>query len=259
MDAVSSHRPGQVPGGPWRAVMPRHADGTPVAVDLFTPSAETGAPGPHPAGTGLEATAAGAALPGALGAAIQVVLLGPPGSGKSTQGRMLAQRLGIPHISTGELIREEVASGSELGRRLEPIIARGDMVADADIEALLRRRLTRPDTGAGFILDGFPRTRQQIPLLEKLRQDLDTDNLRAVGLEIPDQEVFERLGKRGRADDTPEVIRHRLQIYRQESGPVIDYFKAQGEYYQVDGLGTPEEVAARFEEVLRAPAPRQAV
>lgn len=240
--------------GPWRAMMPRGTDGAPIR-DTWVPStpvAETPArvaPLPFP-GPELAAGAVAAAAPGAVAAALRFVLLGPPGSGKSTQGEILAREQGLPHVSVGDLVRQEVASGTELGQKLAVETRGGNLASPQLIGRLVRERLTRDDASKGFVLDGYPRQLSQIPPFEQMRRELGWEQVRVIGLDVPEQEVVQRLGGRGRADDTPEVIRHRMQIYRHESAPVQEYYRARGEYVAVDGTGTIDEVAGRIREAL---------
>lgn len=203
----------------------------------------------------LASDAAAGAVPGPVGAALRFVLLGPPGSGKSTQGQILGQEKGIPHISVGDLIRQEVASGSELGQRLEEETRGGKLAPPSLIRDLVQGRLEREDAARGFILDGYPRQGEQLAEFEEMRQELGWGGVLVLGLEIPEEEVTRRLAGRGRADDTPEVIRNRMEIYRQETEPVMEYFRKQGEYLAIDGTGTIEEVSERIRTTLEERTP----
>jgi len=243
--------------GPWRAMMPMNAEGTrltdrfessPQATDTpryFQPTL----PG-MPTASLVSSSAAAGAIPGVVGATLRFVLLGPPGSGKSTQGQILSQDKGIPHVSVGDLIRQEVASGSELGQRLEEETRGGKLAPPALVRDLIQDRLEREDAAQGFILDGYPRQDEQLAEFEEMRQEMGWGNVLVLGLEVPEEEVTRRLAGRGRADDTPEVIRNRMEIYRQETEPVMDYFRSRGEYLGIDGNGTIEEVSQRLRDAL---------
>ena len=185
---------------------------------------------------------------------MRLVLLGPPGSGKGTQAARLKDYLQVPHISTGDLLRAEVAAGSPLGVQAKEVMARGDFVSDEILLGMLEDRLARPDAGNGFILDGYPRNLVQADalgaLLKKIGQPMDY----AVQLEVPTDLLVERIAGRaaaeGRADDTPEVVRNRLDKYTSQTAPVIDYYRQQGQLTVVDGVGSLDEVFSRLIEAL---------
>ena len=185
---------------------------------------------------------------------MRVVLLGPPGSGKGTQAARLKDYLQVPHISTGDLLRAEVAAGSPLGMQAKEVMARGDFVSDEILLGMLEDRLARPDTANGFILDGYPRNQVQADalgaLLKKIGQPMDY----AVQLEVPTDLLVDRIAGRaaaeGRADDTPEVVRNRLEKYTSQTAPVIDYYRQQGQLTLVNGVGSLDEVFSRMVEAL---------
>jgi adenylate kinase len=186
-----------------------------------------------------------------------LVLLGPPGSGKGTQAARLKEYLQVPHISTGDLLRAEVAAGTPLGVQAKEIMARGDFVSDEILLGMLEDRFARPDTANGFILDGYPRNLVQADalgvLLERIRQPMDF----AVQLEVPTDLLVERIAGRakaeGRDDDSPDVVRNRLDKYTSQTAPVIEYYRQHGQLTVVDGVGSLDEVFSRLIEAL-APA-----
>lgn len=245
---------------PWGAVCPHNEEGQPcIPEDQFLAASRSASPGrvavqpPLPQQGVLEAAAIGAAVPGPTAAPVQILIMGPPGSGKGTQGKLLAERYNVPHISTGDLLREEVESGSDRGKKIDAIIKNGDMVGSDLMYDMLLDRMTQDDCKAGFILDGFPRQFEQVPMFRALRREVGFDDFIVVGLEIPDEETHRRLALRGRKDDTPEVIAHRLEVYHNETEPVIQYFRKEGEYFGVDGIGTEEEVNQRLQQVIDTP------
>lgn len=181
---------------------------------------------------------------------MRLVLLGAPGSGKGTQAARLKERLGVPHISTGDLLRAEVAAGSPLGLQAREVMARGDLVSDDILLGMLEERLARDDVRNGFILDGYPRNLAQAAaldgLLERLAQPFDA----AVQLEVDNELLIERLAGRakaeGRADDNPDSVRKRLQVYDEQTAPVIAFYREHGQLTVVDGVGTLDEVFNRI-------------
>ena len=185
---------------------------------------------------------------------MRLVLLGPPGSGKGTQAARLKDYLQVPHISTGDLLRAEVAAGSPLGMQAKEVMARGDFVSDEILLGMLEDRFARPDTANGFILDGYPRNQVQADalgeLLKKIGQPMDY----AVQLEVPTDLLVERIAGRaaaeGRADDTPDVVRNRLDKYTSQTAPVIDYYRQHGQLTVVNGVGSLDEVFTRLVEAL---------
>jgi len=186
--------------------------------------------------------------------ALNVLLLGPQGAGKGTQAKRISAEYDIPHIASGEILRAEMEAGTELGRRVRDVYDRGDLVSDDLMIELIRTRLSQPDTEAGFILDGFPRTTVQAEALDEMFGDIGRSFSVVFALQIPDEVAFERLRKRaeieGRADDTDEAIRRRLENYHRETEPLIEYYRARGNLVPIHGDRTENEVLAEIQSAL---------
>lgn len=165
--------------------------------------------------------------------ASHVVLLGPPNSGKGTQARTLASRLEVPHVSTGDMLREACEAGTELGRRVQDILASGELVDDETMAELVEQRLSRKDAHHGFILDGYPRTARQARDLERILGGSSIDSV--VLLEVPESELVRRGLARGREDDSEEVIRKRIRVYREQTEPLIEHYGNIGTVERVRG------------------------
>ncbi|MCW5581099.1 MAG: adenylate kinase [Luteimonas sp.] len=185
---------------------------------------------------------------------MRLVLLGAPGSGKGTQAAKLKEHLRVPHISTGDLLRAEVAAGSPLGLQAKEVMARGDLVSDEILLGMLKDRFSRDDTRAGFILDGYPRNLTQAAALDELLASLGQKFDAAVQLTVDNEKIVERLAGRakaeGRADDNPESVRKRLQVYDEQTAPVIEFYRQHGQLTVVDGVGSLDEVFARIVEAI---------
>jgi adenylate kinase len=186
----------------------------------------------------------------------RLLLLGAPGAGKGTQALRLVERLGVPQISTGDMLREAVASGSELGRKLEATMDRGELVSDDIVVAVAKDRLSQDDARDGFVLDGFPRTVAQAESLDALLAGLGVQLERCVALVVDEDAVVERLIKRaeieGRSDDNEETIRNRMRVYREQTEPLLAYYRERGVLVEVDGMGTMDEVEKAVAEALDA-------
>jgi adenylate kinase len=175
---------------------------------------------------------------------MRLLFIGPPGAGKGTQAGKVAARLGIPHISTGDMFRDHVARGTELGKKVEAIMAAGDYVPDEVTVGMLSERMAQDDAVGGFILDGFPRTAAQVESLDRLLGENGLDKV--VVLEVGEGELADRLLSRGRADDTSETIRNRFQIYLDQTKPLLDIYGDRGLTVSVDGIGEVDEVTNRI-------------
>jgi adenylate kinase len=179
---------------------------------------------------------------------VRIVLLGPPGAGKGTQAQKLAEKLGIPHISTGDLFRDNISNATELGLQAKKYLDAGDLVPAALTNALVDDRLNAADAADGFILDGFPRSVEQAEALKDMLAARNTKLDAVVEFRVSEDELLDRLKSRGRADDTEEVILNRMKVYRDETAPLLDFY--QDELKTVDAVGSLDEVFARALRVL---------
>ena len=179
---------------------------------------------------------------------MRVVLLGPPGAGKGTQAEKLEEKLGIPQISTGDLFRRNIGEGTKLGLEAKRYLDAGDLVPSELTNQLVDDRLNDPDVAKGFILDGYPRSVEQAKALHEMLGRRGTDIDAVVEFRVSEDELFQRLKGRGRADDTDDVIRNRMKVYRDETAPLLEYYS--GELKTVDAVGSVDEVFARALQAL---------
>jgi len=220
-------------------------------------------------------------MSGAGGAGARLVLLGAPGVGKGTQAAEISRRTGLPHISTGDLLRAAIRDGSPLGRRVAAMVERGELVPDGLVGEMMEERLARPDAADGFILDGFPRTVAQADLLDRILARRGQALDRVISIEVPEAEIVERLaGRRScgqcgaiyhvrynrpkvegicdrcgselrqRPDDTEAVIAERLRAYREQTAPLAARYRKVGRLVEIDGRGRPDEVFGRIAAVV---------
>lgn len=180
---------------------------------------------------------------------MRLLFIGPPGAGKGTQATRVAERLGIPHVSTGDMFRYHVGENTEIGQRVKAIMAAGDYVPDSVTVAMLEERISEPDAEDGFILDGFPRTEPQVSALDALIGEAGLD--RVVFFEVDEDTLAERMLARGRDDDTEETIRNRFKIYQEQTEPLLAIFRERGIVVEVDGMGDMDEITERVLAAIR--------
>lgn len=187
---------------------------------------------------------------------MRLLIVGPPGAGKGTQAKAIAEHYGIPAISTGDIFRRNVAAGTELGRKVKQIMESGNYVPDEITNAMVRDRLAEDDTAAGFLLDGYPRTVDQVRELDDILAAAGTPLEKVLELQVDLEPVVARLLKRaeieGRADDTEDVIRNRMSVYAEQTAPLLAIYGERGLVVQVDGMGGVDDVAARIVSALDA-------
>ncbi len=211
-----------------------------------------------------------------------ILLLGPPGVGKGTQAKILMKKYNIPQIATGDILRAEVASGSELGQQVKAIMARGELVSDDIMLQIIEKRLRQPDARRGFILDGFPRTIPQAQALNELLARMNNVVLKIIEITASDEEIISRIINRRvcqscgkvynlvsdpppasgrcemcggpiihRQDDDEKTIRHRIKVYREKTYPLVEYYRKKGHFHQVNGAQPIEQVAEQIDRIIQ--------
>ncbi len=187
---------------------------------------------------------------------LNIVLFGPPGSGKGTQSERIIEKYGLTHLSTGDMLRAELAAETELGLRARSIMEKGELVPDEIIIGMIRSRIEGESGAKGFIFDGFPRTVAQAEALDGMLEELGMKIDIMLGLEVDRQELINRLLKRGteqgRSDDNLETIENRIRVYEEQTFPVMKYYQGQGKYRGVNGVGSIEEIFGRLVERIES-------
>jgi adenylate kinase len=185
---------------------------------------------------------------------MNLILFGPPAAGKGTQAKRLVEQRGMVQLSTGDMLRAAIASGSDLGVKVKDVLARGDLVTDDIVIALIEDRLSEAEAAGGAIFDGFPRTVAQAEALDAMLARRGGQIDRVIRLKVDDSALTERIGKRfaeqGRADDNPETFKDRLAVYNKQTAPLLPYYEAQGKLTEVDGMSDVAAVAASIDAAL---------
>jgi adenylate kinase len=185
---------------------------------------------------------------------INLIFMGPPGAGKGTQAKIICKDFSIPQISTGEILRESIQKGTEMGLNAKKYMDSGDLVPDSVVIGIIKDRLKEPDCKNGFLLDGFPRTTAQAEALDKLLENMGISLNCAINIRVSNEELIKRLLERakieGRADDNEETIKNRLDNYNQKTYPLLDYYKKKSLLREVDGVGSIEQIASKIKKEL---------
>jgi len=181
---------------------------------------------------------------------MRLVFIGPPGAGKGTQAAKIVDRYHIAHLSTGDMLRAARDAKTPVGLKADEFMSKGELVPDQVMIEIIRERLRSPDCGDGYLLDGFPRTLGQAEALDAMLAVSGTPLDVVLELRVPEEELFQRLSRRGRADDKPEVIRQRLVAYRNQTEPLLNYYRNKNLLRSVEGVGTVEEIFERLVKVL---------
>jgi len=181
---------------------------------------------------------------------MRIVFIGPPGAGKGTQAERMIEKYSLAHLSTGDMLRAARDAQTAVGKKADEYMSSGQLVPDEIIVEIIKERLAEPDCQGGYLLDGFPRTIGQAEALDKMLAEKGTPLDVVLELQVPEDELFQRLAGRGRADDKPEAIKQRLVGYRDQTMPLLDYYGKADLVKSIDGLGTIEEIFDRVQAVL---------
>ena len=186
---------------------------------------------------------------------LNIVLFGPPGAGKGTQAQYLIENFKLIHLSTGDLLRDQIARGTELGVKAKDLISKGELVPDNVVIGMIQSKLEENSDSRGFIFDGFPRTTEQAGALDKLLAGIGTQISAMFALDVETQELINRLLERGKTSGRPDdqdvsVIENRITVYNRKTSPLIDYYSARGKFHAIRGMGTIEEIAARLKDAI---------
>lgn len=181
---------------------------------------------------------------------LNIILFGPPGAGKGTQSQFIREKYGLTYISTGEILREEIANETELGLQVKEIIGRGGLVSDDIVAKIIEKKINDNLSSQGFLFDGYPRTVAQAEILDKMMKKFGISLSGVLSLEVPEDILIERMLERGktsgRADDNIDSIKHRFVEYEQKTKPVLDYYKAAGNLYGINGVGEIQEIFGKL-------------
>jgi len=183
---------------------------------------------------------------------MRIIIFGPPGAGKGTQAKLISREYDIPHLSTGELFRSEIRNNTELGKKIKSTMNAGNLVADEKVVAIVEEELKKNKYKNGYILDGFPRTVPQAKAFDEILEKKDNELNIFLKLVVPEEELVNRILTRGegRSDDTPKKVKNRLQIYRRETQPVLNYYEQKNIIKEIDGVGSIEKIFCRIKEAL---------
>ena len=183
---------------------------------------------------------------------LNIIFIGAPGVGKGTQSALIEKDYSIAHIATGDMLRENISNGTELGKTAKSYMDKGQLVPDSLVIDMLTDRIKKDDCKNGFMLDGFPRTMEQAKELSKIFYSLNYKISAVIDIYASEEIIIERLLKRGRADDNEETIKNRLKVFESQSKPVLDYYNDKAKIIKIESVGTPEEVYARIKKELDA-------
>ena len=183
-----------------------------------------------------------------------LIILGPPGAGKGTQSILIAEKLGLKHLSTGEILRKAVSEGTTLGLKAKEIMDAGNLVSDDIMVGIVKDAISAEDAKKGFILDGFPRTIEQARELDKIMQSLGYDTAKVINITLDDNELIKRMLGRGRVADTEDTIKNRLNVYKAQTAPVKDHYSSISAVFDIYGIGSISQINEEILEVLKLPA-----